>query len=288
MYHPGREYQDSRVPFADGQYNGLFSGLRNLDAPAAECEGLTTTRDNKYVTRVQVGNEYSIDDEGLELFMEFEFERALSSERLNNTPSAAIHYLLGLGTVQLFKGSHSDWDRMLMVSNQLERHGLRPILHDPHAIIAHLKSKLPGIRGERTDPLANATAPVALEGQGSLFSIDDGASAEPAKQESVVQVQDEDGTDYAARYYTATEQMHLDHGESFQAPALGMLLGHCCELLSRQPRMQHTFPSFIELWISDSYGVITERAPEGSAYVPILKVAYSVLLANGMILAPQS
>lgn len=189
----------SRVPFADGQYNGLFSGLRNVDAAAAECEDLTTTRDGKYVTRVQVGNEYSIDDEGLELFMEFEFERALSSDRLNNTPSAAIHYLLGLGTVQLFKGSHSDWDRMLRVSNQLERHGLRPILHDPHALIAHLSAKVAGVRGNRTDPVA--TAPVDADAQGSLFGFDNSASAEPAKQERVVQEQDKGGTDYAAHHF---------------------------------------------------------------------------------------
>lgn len=278
----------SRVPFADGQYNGMFSGLRNVDAAAADCEDLTTTRDGKYVTRVQVGNEYSIDDEGLELFMEFEFERALSSERLNNTPSAAIHYLLGLGTVQLFKGSHSDWDRMLRVSNQLERHGLRPILHDPHAIIAHLNAKLASARGQGTDPVATAAAPVAREAQGSLFGFDDSASAETAKQVRVVQEQDEGGTDYAARYTNAIERMQRTHGESFQAPVLGMLLAHCCELLSRQPLMQHTFASFMELWIDDSGGVTKPQAPDASAYEPVLKVAYSVLLANGLILAVQS
>ena len=93
------------------------------------------------MTNVQVGNEYYIDDEGLALFMEFEFDRVLDSQRLNDTPNAAIHYLLGPGTVQLYKGSHSDWDRMLKLSNQITRHGLQPILHDPHAIIAHLESK---------------------------------------------------------------------------------------------------------------------------------------------------
>ena len=159
----------SRAPFADAHYNGMFSGLRNVDAAAADCEDLTTTRDGKYVTRVQVGNEYDIDDEGLELFMEFEFDRVLNSQRLNNTPSAAIHYLLGLGTVQLFKGSHSDWDRMLRVSNQLERHSLRPILHDPHAIIAHLNAKLAAERGDASDPMATASTPAAVGAQGSLF-----------------------------------------------------------------------------------------------------------------------
>lgn len=132
----------SRVPFADGQYNGVFSGLRSVHAAMADAEDLTVTRDGQYVSNVQVGNEYEIDDEGLALFMEFEFDRVLDSQRLNESPDAAIHYLLGLGTVQLFKGSHSDWDRMLRVSTQLTRHGLQPLLHDPHAIIAHLNAKL--------------------------------------------------------------------------------------------------------------------------------------------------
>lgn len=159
-----------RVPYADGQYNGMFSGLRDVDAAAADCEDLIVTRDGKYVSRVQVGDEYDIDEEGLELFMEFEFDRVLDSQRLNNTPSAAIHYLLGLGTVQLFKGSHSDWDRMLRVSNQLERHGLRPILHDPHAIIAHLEAKRGTLhQGEQSlDIRQSAPAPTAPE-QCKLF-----------------------------------------------------------------------------------------------------------------------
>ena len=131
----------ARVPFADSQYNDLFSGLRNIDAAAADCESLTLTREGRYVTRCEVGNEYDIDDEGLELFMEFELDRVLDSSRLNDAPSAAIHYLLGLGTVQLYKGSHTDWGRMLRVSNQLHRHQLQPLLHDPHAIVEHLLAK---------------------------------------------------------------------------------------------------------------------------------------------------
>ncbi len=131
----------ARVPFADSQYNDLYSGLRDIDAAAADCESLTLTRDGQYVTRCVVGDEYDIDDEGLELFIEFELDNVLASYRLNQSPSAAIHYLLGLGTVQLYKGSHADWDRMLRVSNQLHRHQLQPLLHDPHAIVEHLLAK---------------------------------------------------------------------------------------------------------------------------------------------------
>jgi 3'-phosphoadenosine 5'-phosphosulfate sulfotransferase (PAPS reductase)/FAD synthetase len=159
----------SHAPFADAQYHGIFSGLRNVDAAATDCEDLTVTRSGKYVTNVQVGNEYDIDDEGLAMFMEFEFDRVLDSQRLNDTPNAAIHYLLGLGTVQLFKGSHSDWDRMLRVSNQLTRHGLQPILHDPHAIIAHLNAKLEGVRAESAGVVASANSVPSQPAQGTLF-----------------------------------------------------------------------------------------------------------------------
>jgi len=83
----------ARVPFADAQYNDMFSGLRSIDAAAADAEDLILNRAGEYVTNVQVGNEYDIDEQGLADFMEFEFDRALDRQRLNTTPSAALHYL---------------------------------------------------------------------------------------------------------------------------------------------------------------------------------------------------
>lgn len=118
----------------------------------------------QYMTRVEIGNEYDIDDEGLANFMEFDLDYALNRIQLNDAPSGAVHYLLGLGTVQLFKGSHSDWDRMLRISNQLFRHGLQPILHDPHAIIAHLNAKRAAL-GLQVVSKAESVAPC----QGDLF-----------------------------------------------------------------------------------------------------------------------
>lgn len=161
----------TRAPFADQQFHSMFSGLRNVDAAAADCEDLILTRDGRYISNVQVGNEYDIDDEGLALFMEFEFDRVLDSQRLNDTPNAAIHYLLGLGTVQLYKGSHSDWERMLRVSTQLTRHNLQPILHDPHAIIAHLRSQLGACDSEKADQNYGfvTTSDPAPSAQGVLF-----------------------------------------------------------------------------------------------------------------------
>lgn len=273
----------SRVPFTDGQYDGMFSGLRNVDAAAADCEDLMTTRDGKYLTRVQVGNEYDIDEEGLELFMEFELERVLNSQRLNDTPSAAVHFLLGLGTVQLFKGSHSDWDRMLRVSNQLTRHNLQPILHDPHAIIAHLGAKHAAAHGYSLDTASEHTAMEVEEAQGSLFGFEHTASGTAPAQERVVQNQ---GSDFASQYAAAIERIKGNHAGEYPVPMMGMLLGHCCYLLARQPLTQHTLASFIELWVEDTGGLLSDHGPSASAYEPIVMVAYRVLLGNGLILAP--
>lgn len=159
-----------RIPFADGQYDSLFSGLRNVDAAAADAEDLMVTRDGRFLTRCQTGDEYDIDDEGLELFMAFELDRVLEAPRLNDAPSAAVHYLLGLGTVQLYKGTQSDWDRMLRVSNQLHRHNLLEVLNDPIAIVARVAEKLKAIG--KSPSLITTSQPVAINltpEQGSLF-----------------------------------------------------------------------------------------------------------------------
>lgn len=276
----------SRVPFADAQYNGMFSGLRNVDAAAADCEDLMMTRDGKYLSRVQVGNEYDIDEESLELFMAFESDRVLASQRLNETPSAAIHYLMGLGTVQLFKGSHSDWDRMLRVSNQLERHGLRPMLHDPHAIIAHLSAKYAAVHGHNAGSLAVSAPAPSEEVQGSLFDFED-ANASTATPDQKRVVQDQGNVDYKARYSAATKLVMLTHDGEYQVPVLGLMLAHCCTLLSRQSLTQHSFASFMALWVADTGSILPEDGPPATAYEPVVKVAYSVLLGNGLILKPQ-
>ncbi|PWD01983.1 phosphoadenosine phosphosulfate reductase family protein [Pseudomonas amygdali] len=279
-----------RVPFADAQFNGIFSGLRDVDAAAADCEDLIVNRDGQYLTNVQVGNEYDIDDEGLALFMEFEFDRVLDSQRLNDTPNAAIHYLLGLGTVQLFKGSHSDWDRMLRVSTQLTRHGLQPILNDPHAIIAHLNTKLAGIHGEQADALAIAVSAPAGEIQGSLFGFEDaGDDQAPAAETKAGEVheQNQAGTDYEASYKAVITHMGLVHGKAFDAPSLSQMLARSCELLAQQPLTSHTFQSFMAVWAAGCAGHIDDDGPDITAYEPAVLVAYGVLLGSGLILKPN-
>lgn len=281
-----------RVPFADAQYNGVFSGLRDIDAAAAECESLMLSRDGQYLTNVQAGNEYDIDDEGLELFMEFELEHVLATQRLNDTPNAAIHYLLGLGTVQLFKGSHGDWDRMLRISNQLTRHGLQPMLHDPHAIIAHLSAKHAAAHGTAVETPATGTE-ASSEVQGSLFednapSANLASSAAPASPSAPVNGCQAEPTQVkpATRYQDAISRMSQAHGREFTAPTLPQMLAQSCTVLAKYPLMAHTPESFMQLWQEHSPSFLDESGPEASAYAPAVTVAYGVLKSSGLILNP--
>lgn len=279
-----------RVPFADAQYDGLFSGLRDIDAAAADCESLMLSREGQYLTNVQAGSEYDIDDEGLELFMDFELERVLATQRLNDTPNAAIHYLLGLGTVQLFKGSHSDWSRMLKISNQITRLGLQPMLHDPHAIIAHLSAKHAAAHGTVVDTPATG-AEASSEVQGSLFEHDASrasqASVAASPSAPVTEVQAEPvQVKPAIRFQDAISRMSQVHGRQFSAPTLPQMLAQSCTVLAKYPLMAHTPESFMQLWQDHSADFLDEAGPEASAYAPAVTVAYGVLLLSGLILNP--
>ena len=65
------------------------------------------------------------------------------------------------------------------------------------------------------------------------------------------------------------------------------MLAHCCTLLARQRLMHYSFASFMQLWLEDTGDLLDEQGPPASAYEPAVKVAYSVLLGNGLILAAQ-
>ena len=136
----------ARMPFADHEYWSPYSGFQSVEHAAAGAESLTTTASGMLVSDVNVEDEFGVDSEGLELFMEFELDYALRRfdyQNSNPYPSAAVHYLLSVGLVHLSKGAHSELDRILRVNNQMWRHGLLPILNDPHAIIERLKAAFP-------------------------------------------------------------------------------------------------------------------------------------------------
>lgn len=127
------------VPFADEHYEDIFSGFRSLAHAAADAESLVV-RKGVYMTDAYTGDEFEIDAEAAELFWEFELDRVLEKypRQAHIAPAAAFHHLIGLGTVTLFKGSHTEMDRILRLGNQIHRHNLAPILHDPVALIEEL------------------------------------------------------------------------------------------------------------------------------------------------------
>lgn len=126
------------VPFCDREYFAPFNGLRNIDHAAADWEQTVTLRNGQVVTQANTGDEFEIDEEGAELFWEFEVDNALNRISLDTSPSSAIHYLVGLGTLTIYKGSLGEWDRMLRLGNQIHRYGLKPMLSDPKAILGRL------------------------------------------------------------------------------------------------------------------------------------------------------
>lgn len=166
------------MPFADHEYFSPCNGLQSIEHAVVEAQALTTTRSGILVSDVNVGDEFGIDEEGLEMFFEFEVEYALkrfTSPHTNPYPSSVVHYLLSIGVVHLYKGSHGELDRILRVNNQAWRHGLLPIMHDPQAIIARLKEVFPNhplcIGSVQAAPRQLSTAEAAGEMEQQAFEF---------------------------------------------------------------------------------------------------------------------
>lgn len=129
------------VNFADEQYNSLTSGLRDVEAIVAGCERTVTKADGKIYSDVNTEQEFTIDEEGVSLFFEFEFDSFM--KRYANSdcfPSSVYHYFMRLGFVSLSKGGHSQNDRMLRMANQIHRLNIANILNDPVKLISALRS----------------------------------------------------------------------------------------------------------------------------------------------------
>ncbi|CAD0266029.1 conserved hypothetical protein [Pseudomonas veronii] len=153
------------VPFADAQFNGFYEGLRSVAEAAAGCESVIK-KNGVYYTNVNESNEFDLDAEAVELFFEFELDRALEyyGPHANVAPSEAVHYLARFGVVSFKKGGHSEWDRMLRIGNQLHRWGLREILNNPEALIAKL-SGAAQVREPLIESVETPVPPVAECGQ---------------------------------------------------------------------------------------------------------------------------
>lgn len=131
----------AEAPFADEEYFSPWRGFRNVEAAAADWEETTTLPNGNIVQGANLGDEFDVDEEGAALFWEFEMDYALDRISILDNPAAVVHYLVGLGTVTLYKGGLGEWDRMMRVGNQAWAHGLMPILNDPHALLSTLNGR---------------------------------------------------------------------------------------------------------------------------------------------------
>ena len=126
------------VPFTDQDFNSTFSGFRDLSAAMADCEDLVV-KNGKHYSNAQTDIEFSISKEGLELFEYFEWDNFLAKYADSSfNPTSVLHYFVGLGTINLSKGNHSQMDRMLRMANQIHRLGIRDILNNPDKLIEKL------------------------------------------------------------------------------------------------------------------------------------------------------
>lgn len=142
--YPTRMPKERRmsVPFCDSQFGHFTGGKFDIEAAMAGIDPF----------QLDTEDEITVDPEGAMLFWEFELDRVLEMYGPADkdgtfsidewAPATALNYFLRLGTVMLAKGARTRLDEMLQMSNQIHRHGLRPYLHNPAALIKRLG--LPG------------------------------------------------------------------------------------------------------------------------------------------------
>lgn len=131
----------AEVPFADGEYHSAWRGFRNIEHAMVDWEDTITLADGTTVQNANVGDEFEIDEEGAAMFMGFDLDYALGRVALLDNPMSVVHYFVGLGTVTLYKGSLSEWDRMSRMSNQIYAHGIKTILNNPVALVEALRAR---------------------------------------------------------------------------------------------------------------------------------------------------
>lgn len=132
-------FNNQSVPFADAQYHDSINGLRDISAIMADCERTITKGDGAIYTDVSTAAEFTVDEEGAQLFFAFEYESFIKKYRESSySPTQVYHYFMRLGTISINKGGHKENDRMLKMASQIHRLGIREILHDPIKLIERL------------------------------------------------------------------------------------------------------------------------------------------------------
>jgi hypothetical protein len=139
--HPRRSFKEQdEVYVSPSLYSGVFDGLRDIEAATADTENLIVKR-GQYFSGGPREDSLEVDEEGAKLFFAFEADRALSRYHCDDvSPSVGAHYFLRLGTVKLYKGSHSQTDRTMRLAALIEKLGLRGILNQPKALMERLSA----------------------------------------------------------------------------------------------------------------------------------------------------
>lgn len=161
-----------RVPFTDEHHGDLLQGVRNPSAALVGAESLKLNRSGEYTTDLPlaVAGGFSINiEEEYWLYREL-IPRWVSEYRSGSvaSPCTFFHMLEMLGIVQFASNGPSSYERMLQMSNQLHRLGLRDKLSDPEALCQALGQRpfLPrSARGNeeiQPDLFAPSTAPKAF------------------------------------------------------------------------------------------------------------------------------
>ena len=133
-----------KLPFADADYHtNPWFGLRSVLHAFTETETTVVKKSKgemrEYWDIPTSDGGVEFDAEGLSLWLTFERDRCIDKFHNDDTrPGLAFSTLMGYGFIHLSKGSHSEWDRMFRVANQIHALGLNPIIDDPIALVERL------------------------------------------------------------------------------------------------------------------------------------------------------
>ena len=142
------------VPFADTFYSAPYNGFLDIQSAAADpnlFKGSKTTvvtneqgekeTFNEFYFAANTEGNFTIDQEGLDLFLEFEYDRFVRN--IDRKGEQSLFTYMRLGFVSLNSGGHAEWDRMIRVGTQIHRHGIKVSeLNDPVAIVQRIVSAL--------------------------------------------------------------------------------------------------------------------------------------------------
>jgi 3'-phosphoadenosine 5'-phosphosulfate sulfotransferase (PAPS reductase)/FAD synthetase len=115
------------------QFYNFTEGFFDIAAAAADVD--------PDCIKPNMGDEYDVDEEGAELFFDFELGYALKRMSKNVVePRAGLMYLVRLGTVTIYKGGLNEFDRAIRMGQFLNRIGLADVLNQPEKIRAVLQA----------------------------------------------------------------------------------------------------------------------------------------------------